>query len=525
MIWCASLDQEQVSVRILGESKLNGFIKKIVIICFLLLSSIAYAAEEDPIFLGEAPKIPRFQRGQSSFRENINEETKKTFIKNFYNKYIDEEPTIVKRYKSEQVHVKLDDCISMALYNNFKIKISNAQESQYRWIFNNKTSKFLPNFYYLYSLNNLNGAFLAGGVIPTLVNETAVQDNFWVTMNLFDGGYRFFQRKAAKSRYDAAKKDVIFTREEVLKDVAISYYRLLAFKLSLRALLRNKEEIEMHLEINKKNGSEFDILRSEAALAAAKQKLALKYSEFRKEQANLSNIMGIDVEETIFPSEEVIIKKTLVDKELNIEDLSQAAYISRNDLEVMRQKIKVLENEKKSIYSNFIPHADGYASMGRVGTARLGLTSSKQVGFFANVPLGPFVSEYTELKKYDSMIDEAKYNLQNRYRDIQQNIINSYYSTRSSSMRAVDAEEQIITSDKALEEALLRLMSKGLYVDVLQTQDSKTDAKLNLINAIADYNVAQVNQLFNMGAISIYNLTEATERDLVQEELDAKLEK
>ncbi len=477
------------------------------------------------MLLSEMPNPPRFERGQKSFPTEYNQSTKDAFIRSFYNKDIDVEPPIVERYKKPQIHLKLEDCIALALHNNFKIKISNAQESQYLWAFHNRTSKFLPNIYYSYSLANLNGAFLAGGVIPTKVNETPVTDNFWFTLNLFDGGYRIYKRKAAKRDYEAAKKNVIFTREEILRDATVSYYRLLSHKLALRVLLRNKEEIEAHLEINKKNGSEFDILRSEAALAAAKQKLALRYSMFGREQANCANILGIDVAETVFPIEDVIVKKTLIDKDLPIEELSQSAYMSRNDLEALRLRIKVLENEKKSIYSNFLPHADGYAALGRVGTAKLGFLESRQVGFLTTWTLGTFVPEYTDIKRYDSMIDEAKYNLQNRYRNIQESIIGAYYGTRSANSRSIEAEKQIIASDKALEEALFRLMSGGLYIDVLQTQDSKTDAKVNLIDAIADYNVYQINQLFNTGAISVYNLTEVQDRDIAKEEIYAKLEK
>lgn len=493
----------------------------------MFLSHIVYAAEEEPIFLNETPPAPKFNQGKSSVKTEYKQSTKDAFIRSFYNKDIDVEPSIKERYKMPLIHVKLEDCIALALHNNFKIKISNAQESQYRWAFNNQTSKFLPNFFYSYSLSNLNGAFLAGGVIPTKVDETAVIDNFWVTWNLFDGGYRIFQRKAAKSQYESAKKSVIFTREEILRNVATSYYRLLSYKLSLRVLLRNQEEIEAHIEINKKNGSKFDILRSEAALAEAKQKLAKKYSDYRSEQANFANILGVDVLDSILPVEDRIVKKTLIDKDIGIEELSQTAYINRNDLEALRLKIKVFENEKKSIYSNFVPHADGFATMGRVGTARLDLMSSRQVGLLATVPMGKNlgVGDYTEFKRYDSMIDEANYNLQNRYRDIQQNIICDYYGSKSASMRAKDAEEQTAASDKALEQAFSRLMSGGLYIDVLQTQASKTDAKLNLINAIADYNIFQVNQLFNTGAISVYNLIDNQEQDPVREEMDARLEK
>lgn len=485
-------------------------------------SLTAFGAESEVITLmqGNSPSKP-VMSGKIEYPKA----TQDAFIRSFYNKNINEEDKILKRYPAAIIHVTLEDCIALALKNNFKIKIANSEADEKKWIVRNRTSKYLPDFYYTYSISNLNGAFLAGGVIPTRVNETAIQDNFYVKWQLIDGGYRWFLRKAAKSKYDAAQKDAVFTREEVLKNVAISYYRLLATKLSIRVLLRNLSEFEAHLEINKARKSEFDILRSQAAIADAKQDLAKRYSEYGREQANLANLLGVEVSDKIIPQEEFIIKKTLVDKNLEIETLSQDAYMHRNDLEALRHEIKALENEKKTIYSKFLPRCDAYGSMGRVGTSRLGLMPSRQVGVLAYVPLGPGVAEYTDFKRYDALIDKANFELQDKYRDIQQGIITYYYAIRSSNMRAFDAEAEVAASDRSLEQAFYRLQKGGLYIDVLQTQVAKTDAKLNLINAIADYNVAQVNMLFGTGALSVYNLVERIDKNPIKEEMDARLEK
>ena len=48
----------------------------------------------------------------------------------------------------------------------------------------------------------------------------------------------------------------------------------------------------------------------------------------------------------------------------------------------------------------------------------------------------------------------------------------------------------------------------GIFVDVLQAQVSATTAKIRLLNAIIDYNVAQASILFETGLISVNNLLE-----------------
>ena len=487
---------------------------------------VSYSSEK-PVFFeaplgGKSQKMP-IQSAKTEFHPS----TQDSFIRSFYDKNIEEEPIIQKRYAMPIKHVTLEDCIAIAMEKNFKMKIFNAKESQWRWAFRNQTAQFAPSIFYGYDISNLNGAFLAGGVIPTRVNETPIESNFYLRFPLFDGGYRIFKRKSVKNQYDASKKDVGYTREQVLRDVSVSYYRLLAYKLGVRVLLRNYEEIQAQVMIAKKNGSEFDILRSEAFLSAASQLLSKKYAEYRTEQSAFANLLGVDVLDLVLPSEEVITQKTLVDKKLDIESIYQVAYQSRPDLDSMRLKIKSLENEKKTLYAGFAPHLDGYGSMGNVGTHRLGMIPSREIGVLFTMPFGRNMGayEYTECNRYDSLIDEAKYNLQNHSRNIEQDIITAYYAINNSSQRSFDAEEQVVTSDKSLLMAFERLEKGGLYVDVWQTQLSKTDAKLNLINAIADYNVAQVNQLFNMGAISVYNLTENIAPNPVKEEMDIRLEK
>ena len=190
---------------------------------------------------------------------------------------------------------------------------------------------------------------------------------------------------------------------------------------------------------------------------------------------------------------------------------------ARPDLEALRLKIKSLEYQKKTYYAGFLPNINAYGGFGNVGTNDLGFSPlNKQYGILANWPLGRNLgmNEYTQFKTFDAKICEAKLEFQNRYRTVQQNIIKSYYDTQTSSERVKSAEQQVESADESLRLAFLRLESGiGIYVDVLQSQSAKVDAKINLIRAIIDYNIAQTNMLFEMGAISPCNLLESSYED------------
>lgn len=470
---------------------------------------ISYAEPEKPIFL---PDNPTQKTSAPCYNKPLITDD---FVKSFYNKKIDVGIEINNYFSDEKpIPVDLQDCLFIAMKNNLNLKIARAKECQYKWEDKNRLSKFLPQAYYNYMLYNLNGNFLSGLVIPADVNETGIQSNFYLNWTLFDGGYNFFKKKAAKNLYNSSQKEVEFSKEEVLKKTATSYYKVLANKLKIETMTRNLIEAEAQLIINQKKENCFDITRAEAEAAKAKQKLSEAYQDYRSEQANLANILGVEVASSIYPSENEITPKALIDKNIDIEKLSQMAYQTRPDIEALQLKIKALENERKTLYAPIWPNLQGYGLLGNVGTSGRNLIESRAIGInlIQNFGTNFYTGEYTSIKKYDAIIEEAKLTLQNKYRDIEQNIISSYYSVRTSKERMDEAKNQLKSADKGLEMTFARVNEDKFYTDALQVRTAKTDANVNLINATTDYNIAQINILFNTGAISVYNLTQDSEK-------------
>lgn len=444
------------------------------------------------------------------------ENKREDFISKLYNNKIDVGIEINKYFKKDTLlPVNLEDCIEVAMKNNFDIKILRLREEQRKWEYHNNRSEWLPTASWYGTMYNLNGFFLAGGVIPADVEETPIISNFVLDWKIFDGTNRIFSIKSKKNLHISSKKDVQFTQEEVLKNTVVGYYTVLGYKLGIEVLTQNLKESEAQLEINKQNlgagiGTKFDVLRAEAEVARAQQRLTESYNLYRQSQALLANTLGVEVFTPVFPKEEEVKMHTLVDKNLEINQLSEMACKDRPDLEALRFKIKSLEYQRKTYYSGFLPSLSVYGMMGNVGTNDLGMaTLNKRFGAVTNWGLGKNLglNEYTQFKTFDAKICEAKLELANRHRGIQQNIIKSYYETQTARERVGFAKQQVVAADESLRLAFLRLESGiGIYVDVLQSQSAKVDAKINLIKAIIDYNIAQANMLFEIGAISPGNL-------------------
>ena len=61
--------------------------------------------------------------------------------------------------------VDLESCIKIALQNNYDIKIAGTQKEEAKWIYRNSTTQLLPDFYYRYQIQALNGEFLVGDIL------------------------------------------------------------------------------------------------------------------------------------------------------------------------------------------------------------------------------------------------------------------------------------------------------------------------------------------------------------------------
>ena len=89
-------------------------------------------------------------------------------------------------------------------------------------------------------------------------------------------------------------------------------------------------------------------------------------------------------------------------------------------------------------------------------------------------------------------------------RDIKENILNSYYESKISKDRIKISKEQVDYATQSAELAELRLdAGEGILIDVIQAQTFKTRTKIELLSSIINYNISQVQMLFDSGNIGV----------------------
>lgn len=424
------------------------------------------------------------------------------------------EEEIKNRLEIEPIFVSLDECLDTALENNFKIKSITKMFESSKYEYQNSLSKFLPNAGLEGYVAFFNGQVLVGGALSDYLNETAVSGVGYISHDLTAGGSQIFQAQAKKNLNKASGHKLDFTKDEVLLRCAQGYYKLLSSKLSVEIYIKNYRERKAQLKLsqNLKDaglGTNFDVIRGETELAQAQQNLLNALYEFRINQAKLANIMGIEITTALTPIETKPKLYELIDKSENIETLYTAALQYRDDIKGFQKEIDALKDYKLATYSEFIPKGDVRLQKSYQGTKSAGIGPNTVVMFNLNIPIGQNlgVGTITKAKAQGAEISAKELELENLKRYAKESILNSYYNSKVAKERAAISEKQVEFATESVKLAELRLdAGEGILIDVIQAQTFKTQARIELLRTIVDYDVNQIQLLFDAGIISSANI-------------------
>ena len=467
----------------------NGLI--ITLIFLILFQTQAKCALYD--FLND-----EFEKNFSSYCKNCDKEVKL-------------EDEITRFLEQEQVPVSLDECLYTAMENNFDIKMEQETFKSSKYYHKEALARFLPDFGYSFYSIYYRGQVLVGTALIDRFNELALSSMIVGRHALTEGGKQIFQAKVKKFEKYEQREKLNFTKEQVLMYTATYYWRLLEAKINIEIHLKNLYERIAQLKLTENleqsgMGTKFDVIRQKNEVASAKRSLVEAMNEFRLEQAKLSNIMGIAIETTLYPVEDEVNLNNLVDKDLKIDELYEIAFQNRKDIKAIRNKINAMKNERREIYTQFSPKPRLLFQRQNQGTAKAGLGEATVIGLYVDWTLGENLGVATmmEAKAKTHEINEKILELENQLRDVKEEILDSYYNSKLLLKRVDITKEQVEYAIESVTLAEMRMdAGEGILIDVIQAQSQKTTARIEYLNAIIEYNINQVELLFDQGIIDI----------------------
>ena len=406
--------------------------------------------------------------------------------------------------------VDLEGCIYTALKNNYDIKIADAQKNEAKWAYYNALSQLLPDVYYRYQIQSVHGEFLVGDILPRVVDQNPVYSGVMFNYPIVGNGSMLFDIASTNNLYKAQKHNLKYTQSELLLKTALYYYDLLEAKLNIEVLISNMRDRQEQLKLMQARyqigiGSKYDILRAEAQFADAKQQFISALNDLRLKQAQLANIMGINVTLTLYPFEHAVAPRELVQKKNSIDCLYNVALKAREDVQTKRAQIRSLVNLKNKNYTDFAPNINLSFEFARVGTTAASLSSNRTFSLNVEVPLGKKLGVGTLTQKNADLakIKTAGFELTNLERQIKESIVGSYYSSKTALEKIDSNKIQVKAADEGLKFSLIGFdVGQNTFIDVLTSQTEKTSARQQLLRSIIEYNKAQAQLLFDTGLIS-----------------------
>lgn len=421
------------------------------------------------------------------------------------------EEEITNFLEQEQTPISLDECLDVALQNNFNIKAQFETYKSYEYLHKNALAKFLPNFNYSFYSIFYNGQVLVGTAFVDKFKELALSSTFMVSHDLTQGGKRIFDAKEKKFQKFEQKENLNYTKEEVLKLTATYYWQLLENKINIEIHIKNLHERMSQLKLAENleatgMGTKFDVVRQKNEVASAKRSLVSAMNNFRLKQSTLANMMGIELQTTLYPIENEARPLNLVDKDINIESMFDVAYKNRKDIKAIKNKIEAMKNQKREIYTDFIPKPRIDAQYSQEGTAELGLGHAVILGAYVDIFLGENMGAgtITRAKAKAHEIDSEIYKLNQKLRNVKEELLNSYYNSKLLLKRIDITKEQFQYATETVSLAEARFDKReGDFLDIIQAQSQKTVARVENLHAIIEYNINQVELLFDQGIIDI----------------------
>ena len=416
----------------------------------------------------------------------------------------------------QNVYFDLPQCLDIALQNNYNLKITNNTAQASRWDYNSKRAEFLPDVSGNFRISQVRGTFLLGGVAPDIVREIPIYFSVLTQYNALNNNKIFFETKVKQLYKKQAFKNNEFTKDEVILNTTLKYYNLLSKKLNIEVLRTNLLDREEQLRMTQARyeigaGEKFDVLRAEAQLQIAKKDLVTELNALRFAQAEIANVMGIDILTPVYPKDTKIKTLKLYDGDEDIENIYNLAMKIRPDISAKAFELKAKRVERNSNWGDYIPRLYLYYQYTQSGLLHDSIKFGDTLALELNVPVGKNlgVKTYANYKMADENLRKATWEFENYKRNIKQNIIQSVYNSSAALEKIEASKKEVEAAQLSLDTSLVRMeIGEATFLDVIEAQATKVAAQQGLISNVIEYNCAQVKLLFDSGLITAGDIIE-----------------
>jgi outer membrane factor, OMF family len=437
----------------------------------------------------------------------------------FYKKHLntDYDPIKLEASLSEPIDLTISDVIAKAIENNLNLKISKQNSKAAKWKFWNRFGDLLPDLSMNLSKQNREGTFFINSNFQAPIDETISSAGLRLNYRAFSGGtptflalsekyFREATNAREKSQYNLTLFDSVRLYLDLLKSQA-------SLSTNLKALERSKANYDLASKFLKAgNGTKFEVMQADAQLARAQQKLIEQEANFRAAEINLSEHLNVALNSVLTVSKKEINKLSLIDENIPIEEFLKTSFKKNPDIQAALQNKKAIARQSFSTAGGFMPTLDLYLDVAGVGSEWSDLNRVDSLGFDLNYNIGQglgfnAVSNALESK---ANLEKAELEYLQEMQRIEKALRLAYLNFQKSKSIYKASEKEFYASEEAYRLSQLRFKNGiEVFANLLDREADLNQAQLNLINAATEYNLNQVRLAYDMGTISVKEITES----------------
>jgi outer membrane protein TolC len=392
---------------------------------------------------------------------------------------------------------------------------------------------------------------LVGVGFNTFMPSVAVQ---WVT----NPGSVIYEIIAAKKRLIATRHQEQSVLQESLRRSAVQYYELVLTQHRVSTANEAVQEAQELLRINRLRtrtgtGVPADEMRAEARVAERRQDLISAIDSFYQASIELAVTLHLDAAVTLIPAPRQLPALTLVETDLQLDQLMELAVVHRPDLRNVRLLVEaaaaahgatwwgsfgpqfqlsyqyggIMGHANNVIPGQGIPNnlivnpasANGSFSSNplgngliREGISRLsaarapagdqstGMHDQQRMGATAGWRFS--LSAIGDLRTAGAVEEEAALEAMRLLDQVKAQVVLSNQASRTNRELMVLSQRQMMAADETLRLSQANLQAGTMTtLDVLQAQDAANQARLRHAESVVRYNQSQINLLAALGAV------------------------
>nr|WP_294900767.1 TolC family protein [uncultured Pedobacter sp.] len=417
---------------------------------------------------------------------------------------------------SAQQKLDLKEAITIALQNNYSIKLSNNDNQISKNDLSYGNAGFLPSLSgNLNDINNIQTSKvdLANGETREANNAKTTNLNYGVSLNwkVFDGFQMFANYNRLKELEKLGDLNAKLTVQTTIANVISAYYNLVSQKKQLMATQTALEVSEVRLKNAKSSytlgkGSKLEVLAAKVDLNTDTTQLLMQQDLIKTGKIKLNQLLARDLKTDFEIDDEILIDKSLIYETLKTAADSQnpdvkTAEINKTISELYVKQVKanrfpVISLNSGYNFTNTTSPPTGFSIRSDNRGLNYGLTASINI-------FNGFQQSRSE-KNAKLSLDNAKLSFEQIKQDVDAQLLTSYQSYQTS-LQLISLEEKNV--EVAAENLKITLekyrLGSIVPLELREAQRNYMDSNARYANALYQAKISEITLKEITGNISL----------------------